>query len=228
MSGNAANITAAARRGGFTRGNPPPLSSLSQYNPNRPDQIEAIWQPQYDFQPTVAAGSATQAFFQVPFGSGGKTYASTNMQLGGQFPAPTAFLCTAIMLPYFPAATPSQVGTAAARAATNWNDAVIIANGGYVEFTIGGKVYLRDAPIGKFAPNFSVGGAFALSGTETAGNQGDIQFARAIGRYYEITPFLIPQTQNFALTIYQPVLLVTSAIGVQGAIMDGFLYRQSQ
>jgi hypothetical protein len=219
------------RPSGYGR-SPLPLSQLNQYNPNRPDQIEAIWQPQYDLPVGnyATTGQSSLAFFQVPFGSGStpKTYAQTNLQLGGQFPAPTAFLVTAIMVLYTPAATTSQVATAAARAATNWNDVVSVGNSGYLEFSIGGKVYLRDAPIGKFAPNFSFSGVAALSGTQTAGNQGDVQYARAAGRYYEITPFLIPQTQNFSVTLYWPTLATVSAASNIGVIMDGFLYRQSQ
>ena len=215
------------RPSGYGR-SPLPLSALNSYNPNRPDQIEAIWQPQYDFQTYAQAGATNQAFFQVPFGSGGKTYANTNLQLGGQFPAPTAFLCTAIMVVFEPGNTVSQVATAAARAQTNWLDTVAVANSGYLEFAIGGKTYLRDAPIGKFAPNFSISGVAAMSGTQTAGNQGDVNYARAAGRYYEITPFLIPQTQNFSVTLYWPTAVAVTIAGTIGVILDGFLYRQSQ
>jgi hypothetical protein len=216
--------------GGLSRGsrgygrNPIPLSQLQSYNPNRPDQIEAIWQPFYHKVAYPTTGQAALQFFNVAFSG---DYTVTNMPAAAFFPAPTAFLCTAIMLNFQPGASISQIGTAAARAEANWIDAVAVANGGYVEFVIGGKVYLRDSPSGRFAPNYTVQGTAMING---AGNTGsaDVQFARAAGRYYEITPFLIPQTQNFSITLYTPTLVtVTNAANVI-ATMDGFYYRQSQ
>lgn len=211
------------RAAGYGR-NPLPLSQLQNYNPNRPDQIEAIWQPFYHKVTYPTTGQAALQFFNVAFAG---DYTVTNMPAAAFFPAPTAFLCCAIMLNFLPGASISQVGTAAARAEANWNDVVAVANGGYVEFVIGGKVYLRDSPSGRFAPNYSVSGAAMING---AGNTGsaDVQFARAAGRYYEITPFLIPQTQNFSITLYTPTLVTVTNAGSVIGTMDGFYYRQSQ
>jgi len=211
------------RAAGYGR-TPLPLSQLQNYNPNRPDQIEAIWQPFYHKVAYATAGQASLQFFNVAFSG---DYTVTNMPAAAFFPAPTAFLCCAIMLNFLPGASISQVGTAAARAETNWNDVVAVANAGFVEFVIGGKVYLRDSPSGRFAPNYSVGGAAMING---AGNTGsaDVQFARAAGRYYEITPFLIPQTQNFSITLYTPTVVAVTAGAFIIATMDGFYYRQSQ
>lgn len=205
------------------------LTDLARYNPNRPDATEAIWQPFYDFQAYASAGVTSQAFFQVPNGQGGKTYADTNMQLAGQFPAPTAFLCTAIMV-YFDAGTTASDSTATTTSAaqTNINDVIAVANSGFLEFTIGGKVYLRDAPLGKFAPNFTINGFAALGTNITAPNVIQTGFARAAGRYYEITPFLIPQSQNFNVTLFWPTVQSTTSTGRIGVILDGFYYRQSQ
>lgn len=219
-SGNGAGLRRAA---GYGR-NPLPLSQLQNYNPNRADQIEAIWQPFYHKVAYAAAGQAALQFFNVAFAG---DYTVTNMPAAAFFPAPTAFLCCAIMLNFIPGSTTSQVGTAAARAENNWIDTVAVANAGYVEFVIGGKVYLRDSPSGRFAPNYTVNGASAING---AGNTGsaDVQFARAAGRYYEITPFLIPQTQNFSVTLYTPTVQAVQAGANVIATMDGFYYRQSQ
>jgi hypothetical protein len=206
---------------------PMPLSQLAFYNPNRPDATEAIWQPFYDFQAYGTAGATSMTFFQVPNGQSSKTYADTNMELAGQFPAPTAFLCTAIMVAFFPGGNPSATGTALA-ASTYWNDVVSVANSGYLELTIGSKPYLRDAPIGKFAPNFTVGGVAAVGIANTALTQTQTAFARAAGRYYEITPFLIPQSQNFNIKLYWPTAQTVNVTGRIGVIMDGFYYRQSQ
>jgi hypothetical protein len=204
---------------------PLPLSSLQNYNPNRSDQIEAIWQPFYHKVAYAAAGQASLQFFNVAFSG---DYTVTNMPAASFFPAPTAFLCTAIMLNFIPGNTVSQSGGTATRALTNWLDAVAVANGGYIEFVIGGKVYLRDSPSGKFAPNYTVNGAAALAGTTTSGDTADLNYARAAGRYYEITPFLIPQTQNFSITLYTPTAVAVTTAGNIIATMDGFYYRQSQ
>lgn len=211
------------RAAGYGR-TPLPLSSLQNYNPNRSDQIEAIWQPFYHKVAYPTTGQAALQFFNVAFSG---DYTVTNMPAAAFFPAPTAFLCTAIMLNFIPGATASQVGTAAARALANWNDVIGVANAGYVEFVIGGKVYLRDSPSGKFAPNYTVNGAAMINGAGNTGS-GDVQFARAAGRYYEITPFLIPQTQNFSVTLYTPTLVTVVTAANVIATMDGFYYRQSQ
>lgn len=217
---------APARRANLGR-TPMKLDELTFYNPNRPDSTEAIWQPFYDYQAYPSAGSTSQIFFQVPNGQGAKTFADTNMVLPGQFPAPTAFLCTAVMVFFDPGAADSATSTTAV-AQTNINDVIALANSGFLELTIGSKVYLRDAPLGKFAPNFTVNGFTALLGSTTAPALIQTGFARAAGRYYEITPFLIPQSQNFNVSLYWPVAVTTSTTGRIGVILDGFYYRQSQ
>lgn len=217
---------APVRRSNLGR-TPLSLNDLTFYNPNRPDSTEAIWQPFYDFQSYAAAGVTSQIFFQVPNGQSGKTFADTNMVLPGQFPAPTAFLCTAVMVFFDPGATDSATSTTAV-AQTNINDVITVANSGFLELTIGSKVYLRDAPLGKFAPNFTINGFSALLGSTTSPNMIQTGFARAAGRYYEITPFLIPQSQNFNVTLYWPAAVSTATTGRIGVILDGFQYRQSQ
>lgn len=206
---------------------PLPLSALQNYNPNRSDQIEAIWQPFYHKVAYPTTGQAALQFFNIAFSG---DYTVTNMPAAAFFPAPTAFLCTAIMLNFLPGASVSQAASAASRAQNNWVDTVAVANGGYVEFVIGGKVYLRDSPSGRFAPNYTINGvaAMASDGSGTATGVADVQYARAAGRYYEITPFLIPQTQNFSITLYTPTLVTVSTAANVIATMDGFYYRQSQ
>lgn len=221
----------------FTGRVPIDINDLQPYNPNQPDAIEAIWQPQYDFQQYLAAGQTQLLFFQVPQGQGGKLLSDTNMNLPGQFPSPTAFLVTGIMVPFFPANTVvGAAGTqaaaaktaAAATVATNLNDVQIVANTGWLQVQVGSKVYLVDAPLGKFPPNFSVGGLQSAAGTYAAGTQIISDFARAIGRYCEITPLLIPMNQNFVVGAFWPALTVISTAGRIGVILDGFYYRQSQ
>lgn len=211
---------------GFGQRTPPPLTALAQYNPNRADQVEGIWQPYYHNVAVAAAGQASLQFFNVAFSG---NYTVTNMPAASFFPAPTAFLVKALMFNFIPGNANTTTAAAPTAAATaNWNDTILIANSGYMEFVIGGKVYLRDSPIGRFAPNYSVSGAAAIGATLTAPAQTVVSYARAAGRYYEITPFLIPQTQNFSLTYYTPTAVVINAAGSMIATLDGFYYRQSQ
>jgi hypothetical protein len=205
---------------------PVPLSALQQYNPNRADQVEGIWQPFYHNVAYAAAGQASLQFFNVAFAG---NYTVTNMLAAANFPAPTAFLCRALMLNFIPGqATVASNAAPAATQISNFADAVAVANGGYVEFVIGGKVYLRDSPVGRFAPNYGFSGIALVSGTYTASANTTVQYARAASRYYEITPFLIPQTQNFSVTFYTPTVIAVQTGATMIATMDGFYYRQSQ
>lgn len=222
-----AGATTGRARGGIGR-TPMPLSQLVYYNPNRPDATEAIWQPQYDFQTYLQAGQTSMTFFQVPNGQSSKTLNDTNMQLAGQFPAPTAFLVTAIMVLFEPLNVVSRATNVSGAAAANWVDAVAVANSGFLQLQIGNKIYLTDAPIGKFPPNFTIGGMAAAAGTSTSDKQWEADYARSVGRYYEITPFLIPQSQNFQVTLNWPTAVSVTVAGRIGVILDGFYYRQSQ
>jgi hypothetical protein len=205
---------------------PVPLAQLQQFNPNRADQVEGIWQPYYHKVAYAAAGQASLQFFNVAFSG---DYTVTNMPAAAFFPAPTAFLVRALMLNFIPgSANAVSAAAPAASQVANFNDVIAVANAGYVEFVIGGKVYLRDSPSGRFAPNYGISAAVNAGATLTAPAQTVFQYARAAGRYYEITPFLIPQTQNFSVTLYTPVAVAVQAGAFIIATMDGFYYRQSQ
>lgn len=212
--------------------NPLPISALTQYNPNIAGSLESIWQPQYDFQAYATGGATSMNFFSIPQGQSSKTYADTNLLLAGQFPSPCGFLITAIMVVFIPnsAGNPSSTGTALA-ANSNINDVVRVANSGYLQLVIGSKPYLYDAPLGKFPPNFSVSGLQSVAIATTAAtttNQLTVDYARSNGRYYEITPLLIPMNQNFSISLNWPTAVTVANTGRIGVIMDGFYYRQSQ
>lgn len=211
---------------GFSQRTPIPLEALQNYNPNRADQVEGYWQPFYHKQVYAAAGQSSLVFFNVAFSG---DYTVTNMLSPAFFPAPSAFLCKQIMVNFIPgnAVTTAAAAPVAAQLA-NWADVVAVAQSGYLEFQIGGKVYLRDSPIGRFAPNYSVSGAAAIGATLTAPAQSVIAYARAASRIYEITPFLVPQTQNFSVTLFWPTVVPITVAGTVITTMDGFYYRQSQ
>jgi hypothetical protein len=218
-----ANLT---RSGWVNRNKPPSLNSLAAFTPNRPDSIESIWQPQYDYQTYAMAGQLQLSFFQVPVGQSSKTLADTNMTNAGMFPTPSAFFVTGIMVVFIPLNTVSATA-AAGRALTNLVDVNAVANSGWLNLSIGAKNYLTDAPIGKFPPNFSING-IVTNATTVAATNTDANFARAAGRYYEITPFLIPATQNFSVQLNWPALVPVTVAGRIGVVLDGFLFRNSQ
>jgi len=231
------NVNPAGRSGWVNRSRPPALDSLARFNPNLPNSIEGVWQPFYDFQAYAAAGQTELLFFQVPQGQSSKTRADTNMTNAGMFPSPTAFFVTGIMVPFFPNNDPTVASATVQRQLANWQDAIDVAESGYLEFSIGSKTYLTDAPLGKFPPNFTVGGVAAVAIaimpttaglTAPAFPQTDVDYARAQGRYYEITPFLIPATQNFQVALRWPTAVATVVAGRIGVILDGFWFRNSQ
>lgn len=217
-------------RGWENRNQPPKVGQLAQYNPNRPDAVEGVWQPFYDFQSYAMAGQTQLSFFQVPVGQSGKTLADTNMTNAGMFPNPTALFVTGIMIDFTPLNVVSAIGAAALRVQANANDAAAVARSGWLEFQIGSKVYLTDAPLNKFAPNYNAGIESNISafGTAAAPAQVDTDYAKWKGRYYAITPFLIPPTQNFSVRLNWPTAVAVTVAARIGVILDGFYYRQSQ
>jgi hypothetical protein len=222
-------IVPGGGRGWENRSAPPAVAQLARYNPNRPDSIEGIWQPFYDYQTYAMAGQLQLQFFQVPQ-SGTKTLADTNMTNAGMFPNPTAFFCTGIMVDFIPLNVVSAIGAAALRVQANANDAAAVARSGWLELQIGSKVYLTDAPLNKFAANFNAGVDSNISafGTAAAPAQVDTDYAKWKARYYAITPFLIPPTQNFSVRLNWPAVVAVTVAARIGVILDGFFYRQSQ
>lgn len=207
-----------------------PLSDLQRYNVNRPGQEEGIWQPQYDYQTYATAGTTSMSFFQVPQGQGGKTIADTNIEQAGALPIPKRFLVQAIEVVFYSGVTPSTFGAGAA--ANYINDVHAIAKSGHLQFFIGSKAYLDEAPIGVFPASFGIGGFAAASDASTAAasQQTLVQYGRPVGRTYEITPILIPSQQNFKVILDWPAVVATPS-GVDGRIgvrLLGTLYRNSQ
>lgn len=218
------------RSGWTNRKKPPALMALARYNPNRAGAIESVWQPLYDYQTYALAGQTQLSFFQVPVGQSSKTLADTNMVNQGMLAAPQRFFVTGIMIDFTPLNVVSAIGAAALRVQANANDTAAVARTGYLQFSIGSKTYLTDAPLNKFPPNFNAGIEANISsfGTAAAPAQVDTDYAKWKGRYYEITPLLIPATQNFSVTLVWPTAIPITVAGRIGVILDGFLYRESQ
>ena len=216
--------------GPLTPFNPPTLQALREYNVNRAGQVEVIWQPTYDYQAYPAAGSTQLTFFQTPIGQSGNTLADTNIEAAGQFPRPKEFLVTGLQVFFEPGNVVAQnLGSAVQE---NWNDVTDVMLGeGFLDFFIGSKSYLRDAPLAKFTQQFYADGVAnqAAATTTAATDFGPmVDYAVHKGRYYSITPVKLPSNQNFNVTLNFPTLIPVNAAGRIGVILDGFQYRLSQ
>lgn len=222
------------------RGNIPNLAELQSFAVNRKGQYEGIRQTLYDYQTYAAAGQTSLSFFQVPLGQAGKTVADTNIEVAGSLPQPKHFLVESIEVRFWPGVLPVTFATGAlgTQAASNYtNDVETFSQSGSLNFFIGSKTYLEEAPVGRFPPKTYVDADFAVSQTvnqaAAADQENSIQMDLAYvrGRPYFINPatLLIP-TQNFKVTLAWPVAvaLPSDTDARIGVVLDGVLYRQSQ
>lgn len=213
----------------------PTVQQLGQYAVTLPGW-EAITQTLYDSASYIAAGQPQLAFFATPNGQGGKTLSDTNMQLAGQLPANNQFLVKSIELKFCPtvpavaAQNPAAFGAQAV--ALIINDAYVFYHGGNLQFYIGNKQYLQEAPLGRFPSKTSFDVAAALADVSTTGNnfQSRIAFAQAGGRPYQLqAPLLITASQAFNLTLNWPegIQAITNPAKVW-CVLDGIFYRLAQ
>jgi hypothetical protein len=236
----------------------PPLSQAAQqFAVNRPGQFEGVRQSLYDFQIYPTAGVTQLTFFAVPRGQGQsshtgyaaagtvKSLVDTNMEQAGTLPNPKSFLVESIEVFFEPGSVSTAslfttqvvysfiaVPTAGVPAAAGaMNDVEIMRRSGYVEFFVGSKVYLGEAPIGRFPPKTQLTLDAALASNSATTATVGAASAKMTGRPYFLNPpvFLAP-TQNFNVTINFPVVIATpSGFNARiGVVLDGFLYRQSQ
>lgn len=209
----------------------------TQFAVNRQGDYEVTRQTLYDFQSYPTAGATSFTFFQQPQGQNSKTLADTNMELAGALPAPKYFLVESIEVYVFPGVSPVTLGSASALVATNFaNDMYALLKAGWLNFFIGSKSYLNEAPIGRFPPKsgklecaFAAGSSIYAAAAATPSVQMD--YARWDGRPYFINPqIMLAPTQNFNVALNFPTAVATPSgqnarIGV---VLDGLQYRLSQ
>jgi hypothetical protein len=234
----------------------PALSvAASQYAVNRPGQFEGVRQSLYDFQIYPTAGLTQFTFFALPQGQGVSSHTGnaanvkglwdTNMEQAGSLPNPKSFLVESIELFFEPgsvatAATfTTQVVFSFVAVPTNQvpisagavNDIEIIRRSGFLQFFIGSKAYLQEAPLGRFPPKTQLTLDAAVASNSATTGAIAATSGKMTGRPYFLNPpvFLAP-TQNFNVTINFPVAIATpSGFNARmGVVLDGFLYRQSQ
>lgn len=216
----------------------PSWQNLSQYSVNRAGDGEAIRQTLYDFQTYNSAGQTSLSFFQTPIGQNSKTVADTNMELAGVLPNPKNFLVQSIEIHFFPGVDVTTAETAVALTESEFsNDVYALAKGGSLDFFIGSKTYLEEAPLGRFPPKtkLEVSGAYgATSEAATAGTDNialKMDYAAMCGRPYYVDPWvLLISQQNFNVTLSWPtaVALPSGQNARIGVVLDGILYRLSQ
>lgn len=206
------------------------VADLAQWQVNRKDQLEVVRQTLYDFQQYPSAGSTQLIFFQVPQGQSSKTKADTNMEIAGSLPAPKRFLVQAIEVYFFPSPNPSAAG-AAAGIDNFTNDVWAFFKSGFLDFFIGSKSYITEAPVGRFPPYGKLDGWAGMSDASTAGANlfARTSYASVAGRPYIVDPpVLLEPTQNFNVTLNYPTAVSVSGNGRVGIVLNGVLVRNSQ
>ena len=220
-----------------------PLSfaDAEKYKVNRSQEYEVTRQTLFDFQTYAGAGQTSLTFFQLPIGQAGKTIADTNLTLAGQLAAPIYFLVESIEVYFYPADLPVNAQNAAdspdALPSNFSNDVYEVARSGSLNFFIGSKTYLEEAPIGRFPPKTRLETEFGFAASSVtaaaeASNQVSGDYAAFSGRPYFLDPYkiLIAPTQNFNVTLTWPmaVALPSTQDARIGIALDGVLYRLSQ
>jgi len=194
---------------------------FDEFRVNVPNKVEAIWQPLYDYQATVAAATTSQVFFQEPVGYNGRTLESTNMQLAGQIQTGQAFVITGIELDF----TPDLDIGAAALDDQFLEDVFDFYKRGNLVLNIGDKPYLKQAPLRSFPPTTSLAGFTSVATTATTTTQ-SYNYATVRGKEFSLRPLLLQSGQSFSVDIQnRPVLSTTGRLGVK---LNGWLFRQAQ
>jgi len=206
---------------------PPSANAISQYAVNQAGAKDVVYQPLYDYQTYALAGQTSLSFFQNPIGQSGKTLADTNMSIGGSLPAPQMFIVSAICIDFFPG---NDVNLSAVdEDSKNWDDVYTFMKSGWLDFTVGTKSQLQQAPLGSFPPTYRLGGGAALTGQNAAaGTITGTDYASVAGQTFNIIPVTIPATQNFIVTLNWPTAVAINAAARIGVKLMGDLYRSVQ
>lgn len=231
------------------------LKDLNKYDVNADNAVEKVRQTLYDAVLYPTAGVAGQlTFFSNPVGQGvttapgaavgsAKTKSDTNMTIAGALPSPQAFIVESIELLIFPGASGAAntftllnpIAFLAVAAATFNNGGVqdvnVIGASGFLDFTVGSKSYLTEAPLGRFPGKTYLGLDAAIASNSATTAEVGTANAKWAGRPYYLTPQItLRATQNFSVTANWPGLVPTPS-GFNAriiCILDGVLFRKAQ
>lgn len=206
------------------------ITDPSKYSVNRPGQ-ETLVASLYDFQTYASAGQTSLTFFQIPIGQSGKTLQDTNMDLAGQLPAGKRFLVTGIQILFFSGAAIDTFNVAAAASPGQADDNYAFHKSGWLNWNIGSKSYLTEAPLGRFPAKTGLRVDVAqATNSATVGNVKS-EYSVMSGAAYNLqVPIYLEPTQNFNFSMNWPVAvaLPSGQNARVGIVLNGLLYRNSQ
>lgn len=220
---------------------PPDLATFQKYGVNVVGVTDVIWQPLYDHLAYPAAGVSSLEFFQVqrgqgtttaPNATGVKTLSDTNMTLAGQLPQPQSHLTLGVSFRFYPGVAPGEGGVTNANAGRFVNDVWNVFRSGSVQFIVGEKPRIQEAPLGKFGSNVSLGGFSSMADqtTAAASSFSQVDYAYIRSPIYRIAASAIPWGQNFKVVVDFPALvtLPSAAAARIGCDLHGWLARAAQ
>ena len=206
---------------------PPAPGALDKFAVNSAQGMDVVWQPLYDYTTYAAAGQTSLTFFQTPIGQGGKTLADTNLESAGQLPSPQKFIVESISIDFFPGGDVN--GTTVDGSAANWDDVYTVMKSGWLDFVVGSKSRLQQAPLGAFPPAYRLGGGAALTGAASVANTiTSVDYASFAGKEFSIIPVTLPATQNFKVTLNWPTAVAINVDARIGVKLNGTLFRAVQ
>lgn len=199
------------------------IKNPNAYATNRSDVQEAFKGSLYDFQTYAQAGQSSLTFFAVPAGQSSKTVADTNMTLAGMLPSPDKFVVETIEIFVWPGNVIDTVAATATNAAGNADDVYNFIKSGYLEFNIGSKRVLQEAPLGKFPPSVGMRLEQMSSGTFiTSDKLMRSSYAVPSGLLYRCQPELsLFPAENFSVTLNWPTAIAWSVAGRVGVVLGG-------
>lgn len=201
----------------------PQLRELLQFRVNIPDAVEVLYEPLYNYLDYPAAGQREFIFFKQQIGVDGATLASTNMDAAGQMPKGRRFLVTGMEVDLLLDPTDFDDNVVPAYIVDYY---AIMTARAYLQFTIGSKPYMRQAPLIKFPPSQKIGGyisANVAAGTFGAG------YAVGDGKPMDIVDVVLESNQNFDVGIvFDDLVPITATPARLGMTLRGYLFRNAQ
>jgi len=211
-------------------------ANMAAFRTQMRENPEDLWQPQYDRVNYPAAGTNEIAFFSIPLGGSAtliragvaaavvKSYRDTNLEQQGVIPT-KAFQIHGFSMSLYPL----QTAVAVAGTQSIVDDMQRLTNGGFLEFFLIDKPYIR-LPLSKL-PGTGImrgtaAGAFTAGNVAVAGGGHGTGDPRAI--YWLGVPLTIDPYQSFRARMqFDGVLALVQTFDIQ-LFLEGYLRRPGQ